>query len=500
MAGEANKLIFADSEKARDAITMSQQKEIAKLYEDWANDLGEKAKYYQNKMTSSSFLAERQAKELQKALKEQSRQVSNEVYKGIKQSIYTVADSVVKDNIKWLKEFGFSESGLNAAFSSIPDNIVRMLVTGQIYEGGWNLSSRIWSSNEKTLSNCYQIVAKGMAENKPIYNIAKELEKYVSPQTVKNWNPVIKMKNTQTGKWEYKRIYRGKVDYNAQRLARTLVQHGYQQSFIATTEKNPFILKYQWLANGSRVCPICQDRDGQIFEKDNLPMDHPNGMCTMVPIVDENMIDRLADWFNDPDGTYPEIDEFAKNFGYMPIIVKNEKYTDSLISNVTTQFTEKFGISPNVSSVSVNVNDFNGLMNGAYAYVEPSDGSLHINPNIFKDEKTFYETVGNKLKAYHPNATPESILAHEYGHSISLQVNEQKVVNDAVTKYIEKYPKTAMDAFLPDYQYAAESISHYAVTTEHELFAEAFGDVYANGDKAQELSKWIIKEVQKGVK
>lgn len=316
MAGKANKLIFANSEKARDAITASQQKEIAKLYEDWAKDLGERAKYYQNKTTNSSVLSERQAKELQKALTEQSKQVSNEAYKGIKQSIYTVSDAVVKDNTEWLKSLGFSGENLNAAFSSVPDSIVRMLVTGQIYEGGWNLSSRIWGSNEKTLSDCYKIVAKGMAENTPIYNIAKELEKYVSPQTAKSWNPILKTRNTKTGQWEYKRIYRGKVDYNAQRLARTLVQHGYQQSFIAVTEKNPFVLKYQWSANGSRVCPICQDRDGQIYEKGDLPMDHPNGMCTMIPIIDDNIIDKLADWFNSPDGTYPDIDEFAKGFGY----------------------------------------------------------------------------------------------------------------------------------------------------------------------------------------
>lgn len=318
MASKANKLIFANSEKARDAITVSQQKEIAKLYEDWAKDLGERAKHYHNKTTSSSALSERQAKELQKALTEQSKRVSNEVYKGIKQGIYTVSDAVVRDNVEWLKSLGFSGAGLNAAFSSVPDSIVRMLVTGQIYEGGWNLSSRIWGSNEKTLSDCYKIVAKGMAENTPIYNIAKELEKYVSPQTAKSWNPILKTRNTKTGQWEYKRIYRGKVDYNAQRLARTLVQHGYQQSFIAVTEKNPFVLKYQWSANGSRVCPICQDRDGQIFEKGDLPMDHPNGMCTMIPIIDDNVIDKLADWFNSPDGTYPDIDEFAKGFGYTP--------------------------------------------------------------------------------------------------------------------------------------------------------------------------------------
>lgn len=319
MAGKANRLIFANSEKARDAITASQQKEIAKLYEEWAKDLGERAKYYSNKETGSSALRERQAKELQKALTEQSKQVSNEVYKGIKQSIYTVSDAVVKDNAKWAESLGFSGSGLSIAYSSVPDDIVKMLVTGQIYEGGWNLSKKIWGNNEKTLKDCYGIVAKGMAENKSIYDIAKELEKYVSPQTAKGWNPLIRMKNTKTGEWEYKRIYRGKVDYNAQRLARTLVQHGYQQSFIAVTEKNPFVLRYQWSANGSRPCPLCQDRDGQEYEKGNLPMDHPNGQCTMIPIIDDDLINKLADWFNSPDGTYPDIDDFAKNFGYTPL-------------------------------------------------------------------------------------------------------------------------------------------------------------------------------------
>lgn len=315
---KANSLIFANSEKARDAITASQKKEIAKLYEDWAKDIGERANYYARKTAASSYLSERQMRELQKSLQKQSQEVSNEVYKQIKQGIYTVSDAVVRDNVEWLKSLGFPEAGLNAAFSSVPDSIVRMLVTGQIYEGGWNLSTRIWSNNEKTMSTAYKIVARGMAENKPIYDIAKELQQYVSPSAAKSWNPLLKTRNTKTGEWEYKRIYRGKVDYNAQRLARTLVQHGYQQSFIATTEKNPFVLKYQWSANGSRVCPLCMDRDGQIFEKGDLPMDHPNGMCTMIPIIDDQLIDKLADWFNSPDGTYPEIDEFSKSFGYTP--------------------------------------------------------------------------------------------------------------------------------------------------------------------------------------
>lgn len=328
MASKGNKLIFANAEKARDAITESQKKEIAKLYKQWADEIGERAKYYSHKSTSSSVVSERQMKELQKQLVETSHQVSNEIYKEIKSNIYTVSDAVVKDNVEWLKQFGFSESGLNAAFSSVPDQIVRMLVTGQIYEGSWNLSSRIWSDNESTLKTAYQIVAKGMAENRPIYDIAKELEKYVQPGAAKKWNPYITMKNTKTGKLERKKIYKRQVDYNAQRLARTLVQHGYQQSFIAVTEKNPFVLKYQWSANGSRPCQLCMSRDGQMYEKNDLPMDHPNGMCTMIPVIDDDIIDKLANWFNSPDGTYPEIDNFAKDVGYKPSSTTIPKLTD----------------------------------------------------------------------------------------------------------------------------------------------------------------------------
>lgn len=300
-------LIFKDAEAAKAAIMASQQKEIAKLYEDWADEIGEIAKYYSHKSTASAPVSERYYRELQKQLRQTSQEVSNEIYKKIKSNIYTVADAVVSDNVKWLESFGFSSAGLNAAFSYVPHEIVQNLVTGQIYDSGWSLSSRIWGDNEQTLKDIYQVMAKGLAENKPIYEIAKDLESYVRPSAKLPWN--LRMADG-------KKIYKKQVDYNAQRLARTLVQHGYQQSFIATTQKNPFITEYIWRSNGSRVCDLCKARDGVHYKKTELPMDHPNGMCTMEPVVVDNIVDQLADWFNSPDGTYPEIDAFAGNFGY----------------------------------------------------------------------------------------------------------------------------------------------------------------------------------------
>ena len=337
MAG--NKLIFKNAEEARDAIMASQKKEIAKLYEDWADEIGERAKYYSHKSTASAPVSERYYRELQKQLRQTSQEVSNEVYKKIKSNIYTVADAVVSDNVKWLESFGFSSDGLNAAFSYVPHEIVQNLITGQIYDSGWSLSSRIWGDNEQTLKDIYQVMAKGLAENKPIYEIAKDLESYVRPSAKLPWN--LRMADG-------KKIYKKQVDYNAQRLARTLVQHGYQQSFIATTQKNPFITEYVWRSNGSRVCDLCKARDGVHYKKTELPMDHPNGMCTMEPVVADDMIDQLADWFNSPDGTYPEIDAFAGNFGYqakanvgVQSIQQTRSYTDKQIKNAS-RFLKEF--------------------------------------------------------------------------------------------------------------------------------------------------------------
>ena len=303
----ANSLIFKDAEAVRDAIMDSQKKEIAALYEKWADEIGERAKYYSHKSTASAPVSERYYKELQKQLRATSQDISNEVYSKIKKNIYTIADAVIADNVKWLESFGFSKDGLNAAFSYVPDEIVRNLITGQIYDGGWNLSARIWSDNEQTLKDVYQVMAKGLAENKPIYQIAKDLEKYVRPSAKLPWN----LRAADGIK-----IYKKQVDYNAQRLARTLVQHGYQQSFVATTQNNPFITEYIWVSNGSRVCELCLARDGAHFKKNELPLDHPNGMCTMVPEISKDLEDQLVNWFNSPDGTYPEIDKFAGNFGY----------------------------------------------------------------------------------------------------------------------------------------------------------------------------------------
>ena len=299
--------MFKYATAVRDSVTKEQQEYIESAYKKWSEDVFKQAEYYGKLTTSSSSVSQVYYQQLYKQMQAQSKEIANGVYTNIVDGMAKVSDAVVKDAVDWMSSFGISKKGLDAAFSYVPQSTVNSLITGSVYgkPGSWSLSAAIWGDNEKTLKDIYSIMSQGIAMQMPIEDIANKLSQYVSPTKQLMWTGPNGM-----------RIYKHAVDYNAQRLARTLVQHTYQQSFVAATKDNPFITEYVWNANGSRACPICIDRDGTHYDKDKLPLDHPNGMCTMEPVVDDNIVDKLANWVNGEDGTYPEIDEFAKKFGY----------------------------------------------------------------------------------------------------------------------------------------------------------------------------------------
>lgn len=299
---------FEYVEKQKVRLTNDELKNISKLYEDWAKDI-KKEWADKTTLTYSETVKKTQMLQLRKALREQAKVIANQIENNIKSSLYTVSNSVVDSMLLSLSELGVNSKLLRANFASIPTNVVESLVTGSIYgsKGSWRLSKAIWGDEQSTLSNLYKIVASGMAENKSIYDIANELSKYVNPRASKMWN--LKTKDGVS-------IYPKKVEYSAQRLARTLSQHAYQQSIVQTTLKNPMVLGIRWHANGSRVCDICKARDGHVYHKNELPLDHPNGMCVMEPIYLADSDDMIAKWVNSPAGTYPSMDEWAKELGY----------------------------------------------------------------------------------------------------------------------------------------------------------------------------------------
>lgn len=340
------KLNFSNAETARKNLSEEQQQRITKMYSSLAKDINKEIK--KAPRVPSDALRKQYLQGLAQQINAELNSMRGEMQQTIESTMLKTANSVVKDNLDFLRSIGMPIEG---AFSHVPAETVRTVATGQLYEGNWTLARQLWKHSVHTQRDVNTIVAKGIAANKSAYDIAKDLEKYVDPKAAKDW--------------DWSKVYPGtakKIDYNAQRLARTMVSHAYQQAFVRTTKDNPFVTKYRWEAsNSARVCEICADRDGKLFDKDDLPLDHPNGMCTFTAVMDqslESIADRLSDWALGKEDT--DLDKWTQDLygkDWVTSIQEKDPYVhmseneykswqekNSTLSNLYSSFEKEFGV------------------------------------------------------------------------------------------------------------------------------------------------------------
>lgn len=283
-----NEFKLGNAEKLRDRLTKEQEQEIANTYKQVADKVKKKLKSIPDNGTATSALKKQQLQQLKKLLDSEYKSMRDKIGKQIEQKAKETTQGPINAAKEFAKKLGFVK--LERSYASVPNDVISSIVTGQVYDGDWSLSSALWKDVQHKQKDINKVIADGVSMNKSAFDIAKDLEEYVDPKAKKSW--------------DWKKVYPGvssKIDYSAQRLARTMPAHAYQQSLEATVKNNPFIDGYIWHSGtGKRTCEICRERDGKFFAKGKLPMDHPNGRCTFITKGQSMMdiSDRLADWVN----------------------------------------------------------------------------------------------------------------------------------------------------------------------------------------------------------
>lgn len=306
--------ILKNAEQVRTTTTMQMQKEIKKMYEQLYKNVTKKVGQMGNSNIQKQNLIL-----LKRDIKNRIEQLNEDIKNGIIRSMNIVSNEVVEDTRTFLKQCGFKDEDIHNAFSYVPDQVIRNIINGNIYQDGWTLSSAIWGYNKKTQDTINKIISIGTAQGKSALEIAKQLEQYVDPSAKKTAKTIQSWRYDKAGNKIKDSVYFGRIDYNAMRLARTLISHAYQQSFETVNKNDPFVIGYRWLTSNfhGRVCDICRGREGHIFKKNELPLDHPNGMCTFEAVILDSMTDiakKIGKWYESPIGTYPEIDKYAMDF------------------------------------------------------------------------------------------------------------------------------------------------------------------------------------------
>lgn len=305
--------IFRDAWEARDSITKAQEREIRKLYNQWAREIREQANTLSR--VPGSISEQRELAQLYYQLRSASKQLTIEINSSVNQNVTYMGSVVQRVNRAWLTSLGFTPESIDRKFSVVKDMAIRNILTGNLYQNGHNLSQRVWKLTESNLKDMYTIIARGIAEKQSVYDIAKLLEKYVNPDVKFPWRV---SRWTENGIPKTGIIHNGVVDYNAQRLARTMIQHAYQQTLVGLTRDNPFVRGYIWRADGNHPCSLCIDRDGTRYSADNVPLDHPNGQCTIEVDIDQvEVVQRMADYSLSPE-EYQDMLEFFKGLDFRP--------------------------------------------------------------------------------------------------------------------------------------------------------------------------------------
>ena len=277
-------------------------KKIQGIYTQAARDLAKRAE-----ATRAGTLTERWVKDYQKTLEKRVEQMRGElggtILSGMRKSAGLPGDTVEG----WLNDalamIGVDGS-FTGTFSHTPDAALRMLIDGRMYRDGKSLSRRIWNRTDQLQGSIEDILTQGIAQHRSALQIAQDLEAYVSP----------KAKMPVSWLTLYPDIpFDRQIDYNAQRLARTAINHAYWAANMAAAKANPFCRAMHWQLSpshyerqvarfGEDICDTYASHDEGLgrgnFPIDDVPMPHAQCLCATWQVVPElsDVADRLGAW------------------------------------------------------------------------------------------------------------------------------------------------------------------------------------------------------------
>jgi len=300
--------IAKETRKEVSKISLEQQREVSKIYKSAVDNISTKIS-----KSSKGSISEKWLVDYQTELKATRKSLNTELNKSIK-GYTTKAARVATEAEKLNVTNMFASGGLEVSekftsmFSGVQTNIVNDIIKGDLYKDNKTLSNRIWNHGKEFEKDIQYVINQAILEKKSAVDLASDLEQFVKPTA----------KRDTTWGSSYPNLKNKRVDYNAQRLARTSINHAYQNATIQSASMNPFVEGIEWksaLIHG-RTCELCRERHGQIYKIDLVPIDHPNGLCTMIPYVEKNLdkvADEIKNWVDG--GNNPMLDDWYDKHG-----------------------------------------------------------------------------------------------------------------------------------------------------------------------------------------
>ena len=294
--------------------------EIIKLYREAAADLAARAA-----ASRKGSLTERWASEYAESLKKRTAELNAGLYEVTLQGLKRSAGLPTIAMGEWWEAVattqGAAGQSFRDAFATTPDSVLAGIIEGGFYNDNKGLSERIWRVADSFEKDIGYIVNRGIAEKKSALELARDLEQYVKPPAKRDfdWGKV------------YPNLSGKKVDFNAQRLARTSINHAYHLDNVKVCTENPFVTAMHWDLSNShyerQIIPFGSDECDEYaaheeglgegnWKPEEIPVPHPQCLCTHWPVIPQDLEDigaQIGRWASgEPDAV---LDEWYDKYG-----------------------------------------------------------------------------------------------------------------------------------------------------------------------------------------
>lgn len=287
-------------------LTRKQEKQIREFYNKIYLNTSKKLSKLDN-----DKLQEKQLLTILKSLSEDIFDIQDELEKSFEENMIEIANTANQIQLGMLLDLDKKyKLGLGVVlikiFRDVSSNSVKLIMNGKLYKDNKSLKRRIRRCLNKLQKDLIYIVKQGAKQNLNNGQISKDLQTYLKVNSVKSlaWRNSYPKAST-------------KVDYHMQTICRTSFNHSYQEAQKESCKRNPYVIGVKWLvSNSHKVCPLCQDRNGVVYKIDEVPLDHPRGLCTTIPVLEKELDqigEELKSWIEGESNS--KLDNWLKNYG-----------------------------------------------------------------------------------------------------------------------------------------------------------------------------------------
>lgn len=260
-------------------LTKKQQQQIIQVYK----------KAYMDTINRGIKNAYGDSKAVKNLTAAYSQQIYDELLKVVMKYNSKVANDLADINKQMMQllmgdEYQQIKDQVDKLVDIVNADTVEQIIRGKVYEDRKGLDKRLWSCTNTSGEKIENAVASCMTEGMSAADMAENLKEFAMGGH-HTWSRNKIREKLGSG---YARKYSGGLDYESLRLARTTITHQAQVETINTKKVNPYMGGVQWHSNheAGRTCDACNALDGRLFiiDKEDIPLDHPNGACWLEPV------------------------------------------------------------------------------------------------------------------------------------------------------------------------------------------------------------------------